>query len=212
MSNFKYHYNLCECGRPKKDTSRRCAACTTGSGAICPKCGGPMSKKSRLCRLCRFPGKSPEELAHRPWYGETPDFSGVPVEYIYALAGFVAGEGSISMGLEPNWSPRVDIGIHIDDIALLEKAQSYFGGSIYRFPNRPLADWRLKGLLPVRDFLILIRSGIASLSAIKLNDLDLALGYIDWRLSRPHHLEEGDKLIQREWHARLKAVKVRSSL
>jgi len=220
MSGFKYHFSLCECGRPKKDTSKRCSVCSSAHPSekfqkaydLCPSCGGPKSKRSRFCRHCAHPDHLGEDFSKRPWYGSAPDYSGVPENYLCAFAGFLMGEGCIAMGQDPNWAPRIDIGIHIDDIGVLELAQSYFGGSIHRFSKRPLASWRLQSLLPVRELLLRVRPYASLLSAIKINDIDIALGYIEWRLSRPHHLGPSDRQVQLEWKARLKAVKVRSSL
>lgn len=213
MSDFKYHYNLCECGNPKKDTSKRCAKCSTASkGDVCPGCGGIKSKKAKLCRSCCFPGRKVEDLHRRPWYGVAPNFSQIPRDYLIAFAGFLMGEGCISIGHNPHWSPRVDIGVHKDDDGTVLLAQENFGGSIYYHSNRPLVTWRLQGLLPVKTLLELIRPSSALLSAIKIDDLDIALEYINWRLSRKHHLTKEDKVTRETFVIRMKSCKTRSKL
>jgi hypothetical protein len=221
MSSFRYSADICECGRPKKRTSRRCQVCASahpeGKQAriydTCPVCGGPKTKRSKTCRHCHFPDHTAKELeGGRPWYGVAPDFSQVPEDFFRALAGFLMGEGCVSVGHQPNFSPRVDIGVHIDDLGVLETTQSYLGGSIHRHSNRPLATWRYQGLLPVRGLLLKIKEYAGPLQAIKMNDVGVVLDYIDWRLSRPHLLSQDDKRVQAEWLEKSKAVKRRSRL
>lgn len=221
MSAFRYTADICECGRPKKKTSKRCQVCASahpeGKQAslydTCPVCGGSKTKKAKKCRRCHLPDHAIEELEEgRPWYGTAPDLSHVPEDFFRAFAGFVMGEGYIATGHRPSFSPRVDIGIHTDDLEVLKTAQSYFGGSIYYSPNRPLATWRYQGLLPVKELLLKVKEFAGPLRAIKANDIDVVLGYIDWRLSRPHHLSRDDKRVQAEWCKKSKATKKRSKL
>jgi predicted RNA-binding Zn-ribbon protein involved in translation (DUF1610 family) len=219
MSNFKYSADLCECGRPKKARSRRCAACASahpeGQQAsmynTCPSCGGPKTSRAKLCRRCAHPDHLAEELLDkRPWYGVAPDYSKVPEDFARAFAGFFMGEGCVHFGkTATEQACRVDVGVHVADIAVLELAQLYFGGSISRFRNRPLANWRLQGMLPVREFLRLVKRFSEPLKAIKMQDVDIMLDYVDWRLTQPHHLGPDMKAEQYRWLEYLKFVKVR---
>jgi len=173
-----------------------------------------MSPKAQLCRACAT-GARDKQAAQldsvRPWFGVEPDYSGVPEDFFRAFAGFFMGEGSINIKAKP-FTVLVDVALHTDNRGVLTRAQSYFGGSVFDYHNHPISDWRLQGLLPCRAFLTRVRDHASPLGAIKTRGIDIALAYIEWRLTRPHHLSDEDKAEVERWRHRLVEARKRGQV
>lgn len=142
-------------------------------------------------------------------HGESPDLSHVPEDFARAFAGFFMGEGHVTISSKP-YTVRMDIGVHSDDVEVLREVQRYFGGSLCILRTRPLANWRLQGLLKTRAVLQMIQAYAMPLKARKLEDVQIALEYIEWRIAQPHLLGANGKAAVEKWRERIKAVKVRS--
>jgi hypothetical protein len=218
MSDWVYSSDLCGCGQPKKKSSRRCANCASASPSpefvrkykTCPGCGGYMSPKAKLCRGCAHPVKDPNELGQtRPWYGEEPDYSHVPEDFLRAFAGFFMGEGCVRIKTRP-YSLLVDIGLHEADRRTLELCQHYFGGSFQVKNYNHQCSWRLQGIRNVAELMKLVIEYAGPLESIKMKDAQIAVDYANFRLSLPQHLNEEQKQAIEEWRSLMSSVKVRA--
>lgn len=218
MSDWIYSSDLCECGRPKKKSSQRCSVCSSASPSpenlrkykTCPGCGGYMSPKAKLCRSCTHPSKNPNELGKtRPWYGDEPDYSHVPEDFLRAFAGFFMGEGCVHIKNKP-YSLVLDISLHEEDQRTLELCQHFFGGALWHHPRKHQSQWRLQGIRNVSELMKLVLEYASPLESIKARDARIAIEYADFRLSLPHHLNEEQKQEIEEWRSLMSSVKVRA--
>jgi hypothetical protein len=216
------------CGGPMTPRAKRCSGCYSAKSSRpkkpCPSCGKPIDVRSSLCRRCRFPvlkGHIKEVVGH-PRMSE-PDFDYRDIDPLWAaeFAGFFWGEGTVLLqkayGRRGLPTPLISIHLREDERPVLEDIQSHLGGVIVPhktgkpgrdgYVSKPQLYWNVAGHRKVEEVLRLLKS-VTGLPARKRQDVDILLGYIEWRKTIPVFPSAEDKQVAQSFKKRLSAIKV----
>lgn len=190
-----------KCGGKKHIGAQLCWEChlesygsskTRRSKIPCPKCGKPMLKESTTCISCAWGADRAflEGNKRRKSRAAKPNWNLVTDEFLHQFVGLFLGEGSVGLHKDKNCdtalSIRLSIGLRYDDLETLKLVQKMFGGSIYMDKNgraNPVARWQVHSISDIDHILHLIRPLIV-LPMRKVNEIDLALEFLDYRVSR----------------------------
>jgi len=155
----------------------------------------PRVRNPRKCISCGHQTSSPVSICYRC---PTIKIDQVSLEFIDQFIGLFLGEGSISIALlKPNQfraRPTTRLVMSLvqreDDIANLQAIQKYLGGNInvdnHRNRKNPVGRWTLTRHANQLDVLRAVQAR-ALLPARKLNDVDIALEWLGWKLGQPFH-------------------------
>lgn len=211
------------CGGPKLARAKVCSNCYAAQSfdtsfghrrVPCPKCGHPKDYRAVTCRRCYGLRATKHPLPRHRQPG--PDLKTITPEWAAMFRGFFLGEGTVSLRHanggrgKPTTGVVLSVPQRADNLEFMQDIRRRLGGNLvlcdYPSDRNPMCRWSISGLENCLVVLSLLKDPDCKHS--KMREIYLAIEFIEWRLSRPHKLSEGDRAIAGKFSERIRDMRV----